>query len=135
MHVGGLEQLGVRFESEHGFLIGRAPNGLSGADIHLDFPSNGATENIMMAAVLATGTTVIDNAAREPELSDVCNLLVAMGAQIDGIGSSTLTIEGVDSLKPVDYSVVPDRIVAGTYAIAAVGTGGRVRIEGARAEI
>jgi UDP-N-acetylglucosamine 1-carboxyvinyltransferase len=134
MHVGGLEQLGVSFESEHGFLIGRAPNGLRGAEIRLEFPSNGATENIMMAAVLAKGTTVIDNAAREPELTDVCNLLVAMGAQIDGIGSSTLTIDGVDSLKPVQYTVVPDRIVAGTYAIAAVGTGGRVRIEGARAE-
>jgi UDP-N-acetylglucosamine 1-carboxyvinyltransferase len=87
-----------------------------------------------MAAVLASGTTVIDNAAREPEIVDICSMLVAMGAQIDGIGTSTLTIEGVDSLHPAIHATVPDRIVAGTYAVAAVMTQGDIAVTGARAE-
>ncbi len=93
--------LGATVQSEHGYLIARAPHGLHGAQIWLDFPSVGATENLLMAAVLAEGTTVIDNAAREPEIVDICRMLDAMGAQIGGIGTSTLEIVGVDELTPV----------------------------------
>src|SRR3954453_24151092 len=99
MHISGLQKLGATVESEHGFLIARADR-LRGAAIWLDFPSVGATENLLMAAVLAKGTTVIDNAAREPEIVDLCNLLSSMGAQLSGVGSSTLEIEGVDNLGP-----------------------------------
>ena len=102
---------------------------LHGAKIWLDFPSVGATENLLMAAVLAKGTTVIDNAAREPEIVDICQMLVAMGALIDGIGSSTLEIEGVESLHPITHRTVPDRIVAGTWAVAAVMTQGDITID------
>ncbi|HQR81187.1 MAG TPA: UDP-N-acetylglucosamine 1-carboxyvinyltransferase, partial [Actinomycetota bacterium] len=119
MHINGLTRLGAEVSSEHGFLIARS-GGLHGASIWLDFPSVGATENLLMAAVLAKGSTVIDNAAREPEIIDICNMLVAMGAQIGGIGSSTLEIEGVEALRPVSHRTVPDRIVAGTWAVAAV---------------
>src|SRR3954451_12431284 len=119
MHVTGLQRLGATFESEHGYLVASAPK-LRGAEIWLDFPSVGATENILMAAVLADGTTVIDNAAREPEIVDLCEMLVAMGARVGGIGTSTLEIEGVESLAPTTHDTVPDRIVAGTFAIGAV---------------
>src|SRR3712207_8980449 len=124
MHIAGLERLGATIISEHGFLVATAPR-LSGTSIWLDFPSVGATENLVMAAVLAKGTTVVDNAAREPEIVDLCTMLSAMGASIDGAGTSTITVEGVDRLSPVTYSTVPDRIVAGTWAIGAViaGTG------------
>jgi UDP-N-acetylglucosamine 1-carboxyvinyltransferase len=128
MHISGLERLGASIHSEHGFLVATAPR-LTGTSIWLDFPSVGATENLLMAAVLAEGTTVIDNAAREPEIVDICSMLTAMGACIDGAGTSTLTIEGVDSLAPVTYSTVPDRIVAGTWAIGAVMTRGDVVVE------
>jgi UDP-N-acetylglucosamine 1-carboxyvinyltransferase len=128
MHISGLERLGATIVSEHGFLVASAPR-LTGTSIWLDFPSVGATENLVMAAVLAEGTTVIDNAAREPEIVDLCTMLAAMGAQIDGAGTSTLTVEGVDSLSPVTYSTVPDRIVAGTWAVGAVMTRGDVVIE------
>jgi UDP-N-acetylglucosamine 1-carboxyvinyltransferase len=128
MHISGLERLGATIVSEHGFLVASAPR-LTGAAIWLDFPSVGATENLVMAAVLAEGTTVIDNAAREPEIVDLCTMLTAMGAQIDGAGTSTLTVVGVDSLSPVTYSTVPDRIVAGTWAVGAVMTRGDVVIE------
>ena len=128
MHVNGLSRLGAEVSSEHGFLIAKADR-LHGASIWLDFPSVGATENLLMAAVLAKGTTVIDNAAREPEIVDICQMLVQMGALIDGIGSSTLTIEGVESLQPVTHQTVPDRIVAGTWAVAAVMTQGDITIE------
>src|SRR5438270_4022240 len=121
LHVQGLERLGATFDNSHGYLVAEAPS-LAGVQIWLDFPSVGATENIMMAAVLAKGTTVIDNAAREPEIVDLCEMLVGMGAQIDGAGTSTLEIEGVDSLSPSTHDVVPDRIVAGTYAFAAAMT-------------
>jgi UDP-N-acetylglucosamine 1-carboxyvinyltransferase len=130
LHVMGLERLGARFDNEHGYLIAEADR-LSGAQVWLDFPSVGATENILMAAVLAKGTTVIDNAAREPEIVDLCDMLAAMGARIDGAGSSTLTIEGVDDLTPTHHDVVPDRIVAGTWAFAAAMTRGDITIEGA----
>jgi UDP-N-acetylglucosamine 1-carboxyvinyltransferase len=133
MHISGLERLGATIESEHGFLVATAPR-LTGTSIWLDFPSVGATENLVMAAVLAEGTTVIDNAAREPEIADLCAMLTAMGAVIDGAGTSTITVEGVSTLKPVTYSTVPDRIVAGTWAIGAVMTRGDVVIERAVAD-
>ena len=128
MHVAGLERLGATIVSEHGYLVATAPR-LSGTSIWLDFPSVGATENLVMAAVLAKGTTVVDNAAREPEIVDLCTMLSAMGASIDGAGTSTITVEGVDRLSPVTYSTVPDRIVAGTWAIGAVMTQGDVVVE------
>ena len=127
-HIAGLKRMGADITSEHGFVIARAER-LHGATIWLDFPSVGATENLLMAAVLAKGTTVIDNAAREPEIVDLCSMLRAMGARIDGAGTSTITVEGVESLSPVSYTTVPDRIVAGTWAIGAVMTRGDVVIE------
>jgi UDP-N-acetylglucosamine 1-carboxyvinyltransferase len=133
MHISGLERLGATIVSEHGFLVATAPR-LTGTSIWLDFPSVGATENLVMAAVLASGTTVVDNAAREPEIVDLCSMLNAMGAQIEGAGSSTITVEGVESLSPVAYTTVPDRIVAGTWAIGAVMTRGDVVIERAVAD-
>jgi UDP-N-acetylglucosamine 1-carboxyvinyltransferase len=133
LHVTGLQKLGATFESEHGYLVATAPK-LRGEQIWLDFPSVGATENIVMAAVLADGTTLLDNAAREPEIVDLCEMLVAMGARIGGIGTSTLEVEGVDELRPTTHDTVPDRIVAGTFAIGAVMTLGDVRVRGARAE-
>ncbi|MGY1710961.1 UDP-N-acetylglucosamine 1-carboxyvinyltransferase [Geodermatophilus sp. SYSU D00758] len=128
MHISGLERLGATIESEHGFLVATAPK-LTGTSLWLDFPSVGATENLVMAAVLADGTTVVDNAAREPEIVDLCAMLSAMGARIDGAGTSTITVEGVEELWPVTYTTVPDRIVAGTWAIGAVMTRGDVVIE------
>jgi UDP-N-acetylglucosamine 1-carboxyvinyltransferase len=133
MHISGLERLGATIVSEHGFLVATAPR-LSGTSIWLDFPSVGATENLVMAAVLAKGTTVVDNAAREPEIVDLCTMLSAMGAQIDGAGTSMITVEGVDRLSPVAYTTVPDRIVAGTWAIGAVMTQGDVVVERGVAE-
>jgi UDP-N-acetylglucosamine 1-carboxyvinyltransferase len=130
MHIAGLQKLGATFDNEHGFLVAKAQS-LHGGQIWLDFPSVGATENILMAAVLARGRTVIDNAAREPEIVDICQMLVEMGAQIDGVGTSTLTIEGVEELHPVEHRTVPDRIVAGTWAVAAAITGGDVFVRGA----
>lgn len=133
MHVGGLAKMGAEIHSEHGYLIASAPNGLRGAHVWLDFPSVGATENVLMAAVLAEGETVIDNAAREPEIVDICRMLVEMGADIDGIGSSTLRIDGVTTLKPVDHLTVSDRIVAGTWAVAAAMTQGDLTVRNADA--
>jgi UDP-N-acetylglucosamine 1-carboxyvinyltransferase len=133
MHLRGLEALGATFDLAHGTIVGRADR-LVGTRILLEFPSVGATENIVMAAVRAKGVTTVDNAAREPEIADLCTFLSAMGARIDGIGTSTLDIEGVDSLSPVEHSVVPDRIEAATF-LAAVGVaGGDITIEGARAD-
>jgi len=133
LHVRGLEKMGARFRSEHGFLVGEA-SGLRGAVVNLDFPSVGATENLLMAAVAARGTTVIENAAREPELADLAELLVEMGARIEGVGTPTIEIEGVDAFGPVDHTVIPDRVEAGTYAIAVCATRGHVVLEGARAD-
>ncbi|HST82277.1 MAG TPA: UDP-N-acetylglucosamine 1-carboxyvinyltransferase [Kineosporiaceae bacterium] len=126
MHVSGLETLGAKIEVQHGFLVATAPSGLRGAHIRLDFPSMGATENLLMAAVLADGRTVLENVAREPEVVDLCRMLRRMGAKIDGLATSTLEIEGVAGLTPVEHRVVPDRIVAGTWAFAAAITGGDV---------
>ena len=134
MHVSGLERLGAAVTSERGYLLAQAASGLHGANIWLDFPSVGATETILMASVTARGTTVIDNAAREPEIIDICQMLQAMGASINGVGSSTLVIEGVDRLHPVDYATVPDRIVAGTWAVAAAITRGDITIRRGRPE-
>ena len=133
MHIDGLERLGATVHSEHGFLIATRDGRLRGAPVWLDFPSVGATENLLMAAVLAEGTTVIDNAAREPEIVDICTMLQSMGAQLTGVGTSTLTIDGVDSLHPTDHTTVPDRLVAGTWAVGAVMTSGDVTIRNANA--
>jgi UDP-N-acetylglucosamine 1-carboxyvinyltransferase len=132
-HIAGLVKLGARVQSEHGYLIATAPR-LTGAQVWLDFPSVGATENLLMAAVLAKGTTTIDNAAREPDIVDLCQFLVAMGAAVDGIGTSTLVVEGVERLSPVEHRTLPDRIVAGTWAMAAAITRGDVYVRGGRAE-
>lgn len=133
LHIRGLERMGATFVSAHGFLEAAA-SGLRGAVISLDFPSVGATENVMMAAVSARGTTVIENAAREPELVDLADFLIGMGARIDGVGTPTIEIEGTDGFTPVEHTVIPDRIEAGTFAIAACATGGRVVLEGARGD-
>jgi UDP-N-acetylglucosamine 1-carboxyvinyltransferase len=131
MHVSGLARMGAEISGSHGFVIASAPNGLHGATIWLDFPSVGATENLVMAAVLANGVTEIDNAAREPEIVDICTMLSAMGAQIEGAGTSTIRIEGVSELHPVRHETVGDRIVAGTWAFAAAMTQGDVTVTGA----
>ncbi|HEX8759367.1 MAG TPA: UDP-N-acetylglucosamine 1-carboxyvinyltransferase [Pseudonocardiaceae bacterium] len=129
MHQNGLRKLGARSEIEHGCVVAEA-EGLHGAQIWLDFPSVGATENILMAAVLAEGTTVLDNAAREPEIMDLCVMLQQMGARISGAGTSTLTIEGVDVLRPTEHRVIGDRIVGATWAFAAAMTRGDVTVRG-----
>ncbi|MCY1140482.1 UDP-N-acetylglucosamine 1-carboxyvinyltransferase [Actinoplanes sp. Pm04-4] len=134
MHVSGLARMGAQISGEHGFVIASAPSGLRGGKIWLDFPSVGATENLLMAAVLAKGVTEIDNAAREPEIVDICEMLTAMGARIDGAGTSTLTIEGVDGLQPVRHRTIGDRIVGGTWAFASAMTRGDVVVNGVRPE-
>ncbi|WP_018502337.1 UDP-N-acetylglucosamine 1-carboxyvinyltransferase [Parafrankia discariae] len=134
IHMNGLTKLGAVVDVEAGVLVARCSGRLQGASIWLDFPSVGATENLLMAGVLAKGTTVIDNAAQEPEIADLCALLTAMGARIDGAGTATLLIEGVEGLRPVLHRTVPDRIVAGTWAIGALMTGGDVTIRHGRAE-
>jgi UDP-N-acetylglucosamine 1-carboxyvinyltransferase len=133
MHVAGLEKLGATATVEHGYLIASARQ-LRGASIWLDFPSVGATETLVLASVLADGTTTIDNAAREPDLVDLCDFLVAMGAKIGGIGTSTLEIQGVSALSPTTHATLPDRIVAGTWAIAAALTQGDITVQGGRAD-
>ena len=134
MHVAGLQRMGAEVTSEHGYLIAEAPQGLTGASIWLDFPSVGATETLLMAAVTAKGRTVIDNAAREPEIVDICRMLVEMGARVEGIGTSTLEIEGVERLSPTEHTTVSDRIVAGTWAVAAALTRGDVTVRNANPE-
>ena len=133
LHVRGFERMGVQFSSEHGYLEATAPS-LRGAFVTLDFPSVGATENLLMAAVGATGRTVIENAAREPEIQDLAGMLVEMGAKIDGAGSTAIEIEGVDGFEPVRHRTIPDRVEAGTFALAACITQGDVMLEDARAD-
>jgi UDP-N-acetylglucosamine 1-carboxyvinyltransferase len=133
MHIKGLELMGADIVVRHGDLDARADQ-LRGGRINLDYPSVGATENLLMAAVLAKGTTVIDNAAREPEIGDLVDLLTAMGARIDGKDTATLTIEGVDALHPTEHVVIPDRVEAATYATAVGLAEGGVTIRGARLE-
>jgi UDP-N-acetylglucosamine 1-carboxyvinyltransferase len=129
MHANGLRKLGAHTEINHGRVVAQADD-LRGAQIWLDFPSVGATENILMAAVLADGTTVIDNAAREPEIVDLCTMLQQMGAKIEGSGSSTLTVHGVSSLQPTQHRVIGDRIVGATWAFAAAMSQGEVTVRG-----
>ena len=131
-HIQGLQALGAEVHSEHGYVLAKAPDGLTGATIELEFPSVGATENIMTAAVLAKGRTVIANAAREPDIADIGEYLITMGAKIEGLGSSTITIDGVDRLSPATHATLPDRIVTGTWAFAAVMTQGDITIMGGR---
>ncbi len=135
MHVAGLEAMGATFKFSHGYLEAFADR-LHGADITFDFPSVGATENLSRPRCFADGRTTIDNAAREPEITDLCEFLVAMGAQISGVGTSTLVIEGVErgTLRAVQHHTVPDRIQAATYVAAVAVAGGELAIEGARPE-
>lgn len=129
MHQSGLEKLGAKTRIQHGAVVAEAEQ-LRGAKITLDFPSVGATENILTAAVLADGTTILDNAAREPEILDLCTMLKEMGADISGEGTSTITITGVDKLYPTEHEVIGDRIVAGTWAYAAAMTQGDITVGG-----
>lgn len=129
IHLKGFEALGVKIEQGHGYIEASAPEGLKGTSIYFDFPSVGATENIMMAASLAEGTTILENAAEEPEIVDLANYLNKMGAKIRGAGTDTIRIEGVDKLHGADYTIIPDRIEAGTYMIAAAMTCGDIVVE------
>ena len=133
-HIKGLESLGATAHVEHGYVIAEAPNGLTGATIELDFPSVGATENLMTAAVLSKGVTTIDNAAREPDLVDLGEFLISMGAKIEGLGSPLIKITGVTKLNPTDHTTITDRIIAGTWAFAAAMTRGDITIHGGRAD-
>ena len=133
MHMTGLTELGAQVRIEHGFVVAEVAGRLTGANLWLDFPSVGATENLLMAAVLADGTTVIDNVAREPEIMDLCEMLGGMGAKIEGISTSTLTVHGVSRLEPVEHATVSDRIVAGTWAFATAIAGGDLTVHGGRA--
>lgn len=134
LHLKGFEALGTEITIEHGYVYGKVKDGkLKGDKIILDFPSVGATENIIMAAVKAQGVTIIENVAREPEIDDLCHFLNKMGAKIEGIGEGKLTITGVDKLYPCEYEIIPDRIVAGTFIIAAVMFEG-VKVKGVRTE-
>ena len=133
-HIKGLEALGASAHIEHGYVIAEATLGLTGAYIELDFPSVGATENIMTAAVLAKGVTTIENSAREPDLIDLGEFLISMGAKIQGLGTPLITITGVENLNPTTHVTIPDRIITGTWAFAAAMTRGDITIHGARAK-
>ncbi|WP_420568289.1 UDP-N-acetylglucosamine 1-carboxyvinyltransferase [Thalassovita sp.] len=135
LHIFGLEKLGAEIELREGYLHAKAPKGLKGAVIELAFASVGATENILMASTLAKGTTVIKNAAREPEIVDLADCLRGMGAQIEGDGTSTITIQGVDRLGGATHPVVTDRIELGTYMLAPAICGGEVLLEGGRLDL
>lgn len=131
LHLKGLKALGACIEQKNGYLIGTVNGKLKGAEIYLDFPSVGATQNILMAAVLAEGKTVIDNVAREPEIVDLANYLNRMGADVQGAGTDTITVHGVEKLSGAKHEIIPDRIEAGTFLIAAAITRGNVYVEGA----
>jgi len=132
LHLKGLQKLGARVELDGG--VAQVKGSLKGANIYLDFPSVGATENLIMAAVLAKGVTRIENAAKEPEIADLCHFLTAMGARIAGIGTNNIMIEGVEHLHGAEYTPIPDRIEAGTLACAAALTDGSVLLSGARSD-
>jgi UDP-N-acetylglucosamine 1-carboxyvinyltransferase len=132
LHLKGLQQLGATIDLREGYIEAEAPNGLTGAEIVFPFVSVGATENLLMAATLAKGVTILTNAAREPEVTDLAHCLQAMGAQIEGIGTDTLHITGVERLHGAKHAIVPDRIETGTYAMAAAITGGDIELKGAR---
>jgi UDP-N-acetylglucosamine 1-carboxyvinyltransferase len=135
LHLSALEALGAAIELEGGYVIARAPKGLTGAKVTLSKVSVGATHNALMAAVLARGETVIENAAREPEVADLASCLKKMGAKIGGVGSATLQVHGVESLHGAEHTVLPDRIETGTYAMAAAMTGGEVVLQNTRADL
>ncbi|MCK5165964.1 MAG: UDP-N-acetylglucosamine 1-carboxyvinyltransferase [Rhodospirillaceae bacterium] len=135
LHLKALEAMGAEIELTEGYIEARAPNGLTGAHVLFSNVTVGGTENILMAATLAKGETVIANAAREPEVTDLANCLIAMGAKIEGIGTDTLKVTGVDALHGAEYAVVGDRIEMGSYAIAAAITGGDLLLEGARPDL
>lgn len=128
IHLKGFEALGAEIIMGHGYIEASAPNGLKGARVYLDFPSVGATENIMMAAALAEGSTVLENPAQEPEIVDLANYLNVMGARVRGAGTNQIRIDGVKELKGANHTVIPDRIEAGTFMIAVAMTGGDVRV-------
>ncbi len=130
MHLSALRQMGVSIKEEHGFLYCDTKNGLKGCEITLGFPSVGATENIILAAALAEGITVIHNAAREPEISDLADFLNSAGARIYGSGSDTVYIHGVNNLSGTEHTIIPDRIVAATYMASAAITGGKIYLNG-----
>ncbi|MCM3664655.1 UDP-N-acetylglucosamine 1-carboxyvinyltransferase [Mesobacillus subterraneus] len=130
-HLKGFEAMGASVKVGNGFIEAEAVNGLHGAKIYLDFPSVGATENIMMAAVLAKGTTIMENVAKEPEIVDLANFLNKMGAKVVGAGTGTIRIEGVEVLFGADHNIIPDRIEAGTFMVASAITGGDVLVQGA----
>lgn len=134
LHLKGLEQMGATIKLDGGYIDAAVPKGLQGATIVFPMPSVGATENLLMAASLANGRTVLANAAREPEITDLCDCLVAMGARIEGIGTDRLTIDGVASLHGASHEIIPDRIETGTYACAAAITGGSLHLKGGRLE-
>jgi UDP-N-acetylglucosamine 1-carboxyvinyltransferase len=135
IHLQALAALGAEIELTGGYIEARAPKGLAGARVVFPKVTVGGTENLLMAATLARGTTVLANAAREPEVTDLARCLIAMGAKIDGLGTDTLTIEGVARLGPATHTILPDRIESGTYAVAAAVTGGEVTLEGARLDL
>src|ERR1700683_1719714 len=130
LHIFGLEQLGARIQQSHGYIEAEAPEGLRGAAIHFDRITVTGTEDLIMAAVLARGETMLRNAAREPEVADLCALLVKMGAQIEGAGTSTIQIHGVEKLHGADHTIISDRIEAGTFLIAGAITGGDLKVTG-----
>jgi UDP-N-acetylglucosamine 1-carboxyvinyltransferase len=134
LHIKGLQAMGAEIEIEHGYILARAAR-LKGARIFMDTVTVTGTENLMMAATLADGTTVLENAAREPEVVDLANCLIAMGAKIEGAGSDVITVHGVDRLHGADYRVMPDRIEAGTFLVAAAATGGKVLLKDVRPDI
>src|SRR5918911_4397398 len=130
-HLDGLRALGAQVGLDHGFIKAEAPRGLHGAEINFEYPSVTATENIMMAAVLARGITIIENGAREPEILALADFLNLMGARIHGAGTGRVVIEGVEELSPVDHTVISDRVEAGTFVMAVATTGGDVLVKGA----
>jgi len=134
LHIFGLEQLGARIHQAHGYIEAEAPEGLRGAVVHFDRITVTGTEDLMMAAVLARGETLLRNAAREPEVMDLAGLLMAMGARIEGAGSSTIRIEGVERLHGAEHEIIADRIEAGTFLVAAAITGGDVAVTGCNPE-
>jgi UDP-N-acetylglucosamine 1-carboxyvinyltransferase len=135
VHLKGLTAMGAEIELAGGYVLARAPSGLKGTEFELPIPSVGATENLLMAATLAKGRTVLKNAAREPEIADLGRCLIAMGANISGLGTSTIAVDGVTELKAATHAVLPDRIELGTYAIATAIAGGEVELSGGRAEL
>src|SRR5215210_2343390 len=133
-HVEGLRALGAKVELDHGFIKASAPDGLRAAEVNFEYPSVGASENVMMAAVLADGVTIIENGAREPEISALAGFLNSMGARVMGAGTGRIVIEGVEELRPTEWTVMPDRIEAGTFLMATAAAGGDVTVTNALPE-